>query len=163
MGLLEQVIGAALGSRLGGGGRSSPLMLALMALLASRAGGFGSSGGLGGLGGLLGGLAGAGGLGGAGSLGGAGGLGGLGALVDRFQRSGHGDVVDSWIGTGENRPILPNQLEEALGAEDIDHLSRHTGMPRQQLLSELSEYLPRVVDQLTPRGRLPDDDEMSRW
>ncbi len=179
MGLLDQVIGAALGSRTGGGGRSSPLMMALMALLASRAMG-GRQGGGGGLGGMLGGGQG-GGLGGmlGGALGGAlgggsnagmggagmgaGGIGGLGGLIDRLTRSGHGDVAQSWVGHGENRQIVPDQLADALGPDTVDDLSRQTGMPQPDLLSQLSELLPGVVDKLTPQGRLPDQNEMSRW
>jgi uncharacterized protein YidB (DUF937 family) len=160
MGLLDQVIGSVLGSRTGGfggsvGGRggSSPLMMALMALLASR------SMGSGGLGGMLGG-----GLTGGTGGGFGGGLeGGLGGLLEQFTRSGHGDVMNSWIGHGENRSISPSQLEEALGPDSVDQLSQQTSMPRQDILSELSNMLPGVVDKLTPEGRLPNDDEMKHW
>ena len=128
-----------------------------MALLASQATGHGRSGG--GLGGLLGS-----GVGGTGAgLRSAGGIGGLGGLLNRFQQSGHSDVATSWVGTGENRPIAPNQLESALGSDTVEDLSHQTGMPRQDLLSELSHVLPGVVDKLTPHGRVPNDDEMSRW
>jgi uncharacterized protein YidB (DUF937 family) len=161
MGLLDQVIGSVLGSRTGGsvGGRggSSPLMMALMALLASRSMG---SGGLGGMlgGGLTGGTGGGFGGGLEGGLGG-----GLGGLLEQFTRSGHGDVMNSWIGHGENRSISPSQLEEALGPDSVDQLSQQTSMPRQDILSELSNMLPGVVDKLTPEGRLPNDDEMKHW
>lgn len=180
MGLLDQVIGSALGSRMGGGGRSSPLMMALMALLASRAmsGGQGGLGGMpgggqgGGLGGMLGGALGgalgggsSGGMGGAGmgSGGMAGGMGGIGGLLERLTQSGHGDIAQSWVGHGENRPIAPDQLADALGPDTVDDLSQQTGMPQPDLLSQLSQLLPGVVDKLTPQGRLPDQSEMSHW
>ena len=168
MGLLDQVIGSALGGGRAGamqqGGNSSPVMMALMALLASGAMS-GRGGGLGGaLGGMLGGQGG-GGLGG--MLGGQGGMGagmgGLGGLLQQFQRNGQGDVMDSWIGTGPNRPIAPHQLQEALGPDTISDLSQRTGMPQQDLLSELSRVMPGVVDQLTPHGRLPDESEQAHW
>ena len=179
MGLLDQVIGSVLGSRggglgggLGGGaqrGGMNPIVMALLALLANRAtsgrgGGLGgmlggSGGGLGGgLGGMGGGMGGLGGL-----LAGMGGLGGLGSLVNSFSRSGHGDVIDSWIGPGENRHIDLHQLNEALGPETVDQLSQETGLPQQDLLAELSSMLPGVVDKLTPQGRMPTDDEMQHW
>lgn len=161
MGLLDQVLGSALGSRTGGGqlggGQSgqSPIMMALMALLALQGRGHGG----GGIGGMLGGL-----TGGAGGMGGGtGGLGGLGGLLNRFQQTGHGDIANSWVGSGENRQIAPNQLEEALGRETVEDLSRQTGMPRESLLSELSQHMPGVVDKMTPHGRMPNDDELSKW
>jgi uncharacterized protein YidB (DUF937 family) len=92
-----------------------------------------------------------------------GGMGGLGGLLQRFQRNGHGDVMDSWIGTGPNRAIPPHQLGEALGPDTIQDLSQRTGMPQQDLLAELSRVMPGVVDQLTPNGRLPDESEQAHW
>ncbi|HEX2724439.1 MAG TPA: YidB family protein [Beijerinckiaceae bacterium] len=89
--------------------------------------------------------------------------GGLGSLIERFSRSGHGDILGSWIGTGENRRITPGELHHVLGDDTIDALAEETGMPRRDLLAELSETLPDVVDRLTPEGRVPDDDEMGRW
>jgi uncharacterized protein YidB (DUF937 family) len=119
-------------------------------------GGFGPSGS-GGLGGLL-----QGGLGGL--LGGLIGGGGLGTIVDQFRRSGYGDEVESWIGRGDNRRLAPHQLAEALGPDTIDELERETGLPRDEVLSELSEELPDAVDRFTPDGRLPTEEEVSsRW
>jgi uncharacterized protein YidB (DUF937 family) len=153
MGLLDNVLGSAVP----GGRYAKPLGIALLALLASRAmggGGFGAGGrggadeggggglvGGGGLGGLL-----SGGLGGiiGGLMGGGGDTrtmpnqdqahaavsGGLGELLQRFQQSGFGDTVNSWIGTGANRPIAPDQLNQALSPETVDELSQQTGVPR---------------------------------
>jgi uncharacterized protein YidB (DUF937 family) len=90
-------------------------------------------------------------------------LGGLSSLLQSFQQNGHGDVINSWIGPGQNRPIAPDQLHQALGPEAVNNLSRLTGLPQDQLLSELSRVLPGVVDKLTPQGRMPDQAEMSRW
>jgi len=130
----------------------------------------GSGGGLGGLlGGLLGGAGGsqrglgdlAGGLGGL--LGGASAgsvlSGGLSNLVKDLQNSGHGQTAQSWVGTGPNQPIAPNELGAALGDDTIDALSRQTGMSRNDLLATLSRHLPEVVDRLTPNGRVPNERE----
>lgn len=160
MGLLDDVLGSAVP----GGNLAKPLMVGLAALLGARALG-------GGLGNLLGGTGASpqtpstatptgpaaasqaqGGL-----------LGGLGGLLQSFQQNGHGDVINSWIGSGQNQPIAPDQLHRALGPDAVNNLSRLSGLPQDQLLSELSRVLPGVVDRLTPHGRMPDQTEMSRW
>ena len=126
-------------------------------------------------GGPLGGALGGGGLGGglgniiAGGLGGllAGGAagsvlsGGLGDLLRQFQDKGHGDTASSWVSPGQNKPISPGDLANALGADQIDQLSAQSGMPRDELLNGLSQYLPKVIDQLTPDGRLPTEHELA--
>jgi YidB-like protein len=70
------------------------------------------------------------------------------------------DVINSWIGTGANKPVSPHQLHDALGADTVADLSRETGVPRDDLLSQLSQVLPSVVDKLTPQGQLPSDADM---
>ncbi|KQT25284.1 MULTISPECIES: YidB family protein [unclassified Bradyrhizobium] len=87
--------------------------------------------------------------------------GGLGDLLNQLQQSGHADTANSWVGKGENKPIAPGDLASALGADQIDSLSAQSGLSREDLLSGLSQYLPQVVDQLTPDGRLPTEDELS--
>jgi uncharacterized protein YidB (DUF937 family) len=158
---------------LGGGNRGrggmSPIMVGLMGLLAYRtlkgkgkladmlgtnqaganqagtdAGGAPTSGGLGGI------------LGG-GALGA-----GLKDLLDRFRQNGQDDKVQSWVSTGANKSIAPNEIEQALGEERIQWLVEQTGMPREQLLDGLSGELPQAIDKLTPDGRLPTDEEISR-
>lgn len=150
------VSGGGLGDILGGQGGG------LGGMLGGQSGGPGGGmpGGLGsalpgGLGGLLGGL-----LGGGGGQAG----GGLGGLLDQFRQNGYGDQVDSWVNTGQNRRLAPDELSQALGPDTLDELEQQTGLPRQQLLSELSEELPDAVDQFTPDGRLPTEQEVStRW
>ena len=144
--------GGGLGDLLGGllGGGQQP---------GGRPGGpmAGNAGGMpGGLGGVLGGL-----LGGAA----AGSVlnGGLGQVLQDLQRSGQGRTAQSWISRGENESIAPDDLANALGADTINTLSNETGMSRDDLLSGLSQNLPDLVDQLTPDGRLPSEEEASRW
>jgi len=88
-------------------------------------------------------------------------LGGLGGLLNQFQQSGLGDVVKSWIGTGQNQPISPNQLGAALGPQIIKILAQQTGMSEQEISTHLSQILPNVVDKLTPNGRLPTQAELA--
>jgi uncharacterized protein YidB (DUF937 family) len=90
-------------------------------------------------------------------------LGGLGGLLQSFQQGGHGDIINSWIGPGQNQPITPDQLHQALGPQGVDNLSRLTGVAAPDLISELSRVLPGVIDRLTPQGRIPNQVEMSHW
>lgn len=156
MGLLDSVIGA-LGQRAGGGQPhpQAALINAIVAMLAQGGSGSGGSGAGGGLGGMLGGALG-GGAGGAGAA--AGGLGGLGGLVEQFARNGMGDIANSWVGGGQNLPVSPDQLGKALGGDTIGNLSRQLGMNQGDLLGQLSQLLPQVVDKLTPQGNIPQGD-----
>jgi uncharacterized protein YidB (DUF937 family) len=81
--------------------------------------------------------------------------GGLDVLLNQFKQSGLGDIINSWIGTGQNQPISPTQLREAIGQKTVNDLARQTGAPQEDLLSQLSKYLPGIIDKLTPNGQLP--------
>ena len=136
-----------------GGNIGKPIMLALLALLASGAlFGRGSNGrststsagsqptsdeGAGGL------------------------LGGLGGLLDKLQKSGLGDATNSWVGSGQNKPVSPGQLGPALGPDIIKTLAQRSGLSEEEITKQLSQILPGVVDKLTPRGRLPTMAELS--
>ena len=87
--------------------------------------------------------------------------GGLGDLLNQLQQSGHGETANSWVGKGDNKPIAPGDLANALGADQIQSLSAQSGLSRDELLSGLSQYLPQVVDHLTPDGRLPTENEIA--
>jgi len=102
-----------------------------------------------------------GGLGGLLAAGAAGGVlsGGLSDLLKQFGQRGQGDTVDSWVGTGPNKAISPGDMATALGADRVNALMAQTGLSREDLLNGLSEYLPQVVDRLTPKGRLPTEQE----
>ena len=89
--------------------------------------------------------------------------GGLGELVKKFQQSGQGQIAQSWVGTGPNAAVAPSDLEKAVGVDTLDALSRQSGMSRDQLLSELTQQLPKTVDSLTPEGRIPSEHEAARW
>ena len=139
-------LGGLLGGILGGG----------------DSGGATQSGGLGGLGGLLGGLASTG-LGDLLKGNSAGDIlsGGLGGLLDHFQQNGFGDAANSWVSSGENKPIDNGQLSQALGPDILDELAKATGLNKDDLLARLSKTLPQAVDSLTPQGRVPDAGSIS--
>ena len=177
----------------GSQGGMSPIMMALMALLTQQMSGRGGGGGLGGggLGDLLGGLTGQ--SGGMGQIGGSeqiqepdreeravgyqrptggelgnrgefdGGHTGPGGLLERLEQAGHGQKAASWVGHGENEPIEPRELQHALGDDTVDQLVAQTGLPKGDLLSQLSAVLHDVIDKLSPNGRLPDHSKRPGW
>jgi uncharacterized protein YidB (DUF937 family) len=89
--------------------------------------------------------------------------GGLNDLLKQFQQNGQGDVAKSWVGTGENQEISTSDLAKSIGSDDLDRLSQQFGLSRSDLLEGLRRELPGAVDEMTPHGRLPTDDEASRW
>lgn len=185
MGLMDVINGMQNGPRGARGGTTSssgsmsPITMAVLGLLAYKAlksftGQSGASpaapapgsaippgktADAGGLGGLL-----KGGLGGLLTGGAAGSVlsGGLNDLLKQFQDAGHGNTASSWIGTGPNSPITPDALSKVLDSDQIKTLMDHSGLTRDELLSGLSQYLPQLVNELTPDGRLPTAQEASR-
>jgi uncharacterized protein YidB (DUF937 family) len=155
MGLFDNISGPRTGTAVPGGNVTKPLMIALLALLAARSMSGGSKdapapaspntgatsepdaspGDV---------------------------VGGLGGLLKKFQQNGFGDEINSWIGTGQNKPVAANQVSDALGPDLIAALSQRTGLPKDQILVVLSQVLPNAVDKLTPEGRLPTQQEISR-
>jgi uncharacterized protein YidB (DUF937 family) len=130
MGLLDQVIGAALGSKgqpAPGQSAQDPIAAILASLLAPRPAAAAQQEQ----------------------------VGGLDALINQFKKNGFEDVINSWIGTGQNEAISPTQLREALGQKTVNDLSRQADAPQDDLLAQLSRYLPGIIDKLTPNGQLP--------
>lgn len=91
-----------------------------------------------------------------------GGQGGLQNLVGQFTSKGLGDVVGSWVSTGKNLPVTGDQLQNVLGKDTIGNLASKLGMDKGALTSQLSNLLPDVVDKLTPDGKVPEGDIMSK-
>lgn len=135
MGLLDSVLGAALGNvgnaggGLGGaaGGGQGALLNAVIGML-SQSGGA------------------------------AGGLGGLGGLVSAFTKGGMGDAVNSWVGPGQNMPVSADQVTSALGNDTIGNLAQQLGMGHGDVAGQLSQMLPGLIDKLTPGGQIPHGD-----
>ncbi|MGH8750846.1 MAG: YidB family protein [Burkholderiales bacterium] len=82
--------------------------------------------------------------------------GGLAGLVQNFKDQGLGEIVSSWVGTGKNLPISAGQLQQALGNEQIQQLAGKLGVNTNELSAKLAEFLPQVVDHLTPDGSVPE-------
>ncbi|MCH2222994.1 MAG: YidB family protein [Dechloromonas sp.] len=81
--------------------------------------------------------------------------GGLAGLVQSFQQGGLGDIVNSWVSTGQNLPISAEQLQSIFGSGQLQDIAAQLGVSTEQASGSLADLLPTVVDQLTPNGQLP--------
>jgi uncharacterized protein YidB (DUF937 family) len=88
--------------------------------------------------------------------------GGLNDLLKQFQQAGQGDAARSWVGTGPNADISETDLAKALGNDQIRTMMQQSGMSQEDLLAGLRQALPGAIDELTPQGRVPNGDELSR-
>jgi uncharacterized protein YidB (DUF937 family) len=82
--------------------------------------------------------------------------GGLQGILGQLEKSGLGDQVRSWIGTGQNKQVSAQQIREALGEDDVAAVAEKSGVSRDEAASGLADALPQLVDKLSPDGRLPD-------
>ena len=89
-------------------------------------------------------------------------VGGIAGLQQMFQQKGLGNVVSSWIGTGQNLPISPDQLHNVLQGSALQNLAAKSGMDTTQLAGLFSQLMPHVVDKLTPNGQVPDASALSQ-
>lgn len=83
--------------------------------------------------------------------------GGLQGLMGQFQKAGFGEQFASWVGTGENQPLNAEQVQNAVGSDEIQHLASKLGMQTQTVLPLLAQFLPQVIDKLTPKGQIDDN------
>lgn len=85
---------------------------------------------------------------------------GLSSIVKGFEQQGLGNLVSSWVGTGQNLPISPEQLQRGLGSDRVRQLAQAAGVTEGTAASALSGLLPKVIDQLTPHGAMPHTDQL---
>lgn len=82
--------------------------------------------------------------------------GGLGGVIQSFQQKGLGNIISSWIGTGPNAPISPEQVKEGLGSERIQSLAAKAGISTEETAAKLSVQMPELIDKATPNGVVPE-------
>jgi uncharacterized protein YidB (DUF937 family) len=166
MGLLDSLLGAAMqgmGPQAGpqAGAQANPIAGALMALLTGAGQQPPGAGGLGGLvSGLMGGGGGANPM--AGGMSGGALASGLAMVVQQFSQNGFEQQAKSWVGTGANMPIEPAALSKVFGQDRLSMLAIRYGIPREELEAALAEQLPQVVNELTPKGAIPEASAMEQ-
>jgi uncharacterized protein YidB (DUF937 family) len=80
--------------------------------------------------------------------------GGLQGLANKFSQSGQGNAFQSWVGMGENQPVSSNQIQNVLGPEQVNAIATRLGVDPAIVSTFLAEYLPKIVDKLTPAGKI---------
>ncbi len=83
--------------------------------------------------------------------------GGLNGLMGQFQKAGLGNEFSSWVSTGQNQPVTADQVQNAVGADTIQNLANKVGMNVNTVLPLLSQFLPQIIDKLTPKGQIDDN------
>ncbi len=86
--------------------------------------------------------------------------GGLTGLLEKFRGAGLGHKADSWVGTGPNQPLNPDEVERALGPDELQQIADKTGMTVEQVREKLAEGLPEIINHVTPDGAVPDDNAL---
>lgn len=81
-------------------------------------------------------------------------LGNLQGIVDQLQQGGLGDQVKSWLSNGPNMQVTPEQLQAALGSDQVKQLAQQFGVPVDAALKLLADHLPAVVDKASPNGAI---------
>jgi uncharacterized protein YidB (DUF937 family) len=81
--------------------------------------------------------------------------GGLAGLMEKFQAAGLGEQMNSWVGTGQNLPVSPEQLGGVFGQEQMGQMAERMGLSTGDLSTQLSQLLPQAVDHFTPSGQAP--------
>jgi uncharacterized protein YidB (DUF937 family) len=88
-------------------------------------------------------------------------LGGIGGLVEKLQKAGQGEAANSWVGNGPNKPIDPGSLAKALGPQNVNQAAQQAGINAQDLVTELAQNLPGIIDKLTANGKIPTLQELA--
>jgi uncharacterized protein YidB (DUF937 family) len=81
--------------------------------------------------------------------------GGLSGLLDKLRNAGLGAHADSWVGTGNNLPVAPDQLQQGFGPDLLEQLASRFGMSQHEASGTLAQVLPELVNQMTPQGQVP--------
>jgi uncharacterized protein YidB (DUF937 family) len=87
--------------------------------------------------------------------------GGMQGLMNKFSQGGLGEVFSSWVGMDENKSISPDQISNLLGSEQLQGLASSLGVDPSQASGFLADYLPKIVDKLTPTGQVDPDADAS--
>jgi uncharacterized protein YidB (DUF937 family) len=81
--------------------------------------------------------------------------GGLEGIIQSFQQGGLGEIVNSWVSTGQNLPISAEQIQSVLGGASLSGLAAQRGVSPEQASDSLADMLPQLIDQMTPDGKVP--------
>ncbi len=80
---------------------------------------------------------------------------GLQGIISSFEQAGLGHLTQSWMGNGPNQPVSPQQLQGVLGDGQVQAMANQSGMSQEDVLSQLSQHLPNLIQGLTSSGAPP--------
>ncbi len=80
---------------------------------------------------------------------------GLGGLLQQFNQAGLGDVAASWVSKGQNLPVSASQIQDILGSDMIGQIAGQLGTDQGSAAGQLAQYLPQIIDAMTPDGQMP--------
>jgi uncharacterized protein YidB (DUF937 family) len=87
---------------------------------------------------------------------------GLQGIVSQLTSAGLGQQVQSWISTGDNKPVSGQQIQQAMDPAALKQMAQQTGMSPDQIAGHVAQALPNLVDQVTPDGKVPSTDPLSQ-
>ena len=87
---------------------------------------------------------------------------GLPGIVSQLTSAGLGQQVQSWIGNGENKPVSGQQIQQAMDPGALAQMAQQTGMSPDQITSQVAQALPKLIDQITPNGKVPSSDPLAQ-
>ncbi len=86
--------------------------------------------------------------------------GGISGLISAFEQHGMGDVVQSWIGNGQNKSISPDQVTQVFGHDGVQQVADQAGVSHEEAKSGIASMLPQIVDKLTPNGQVQEHGDL---
>ena len=87
--------------------------------------------------------------------------GGLQKILSGLQANGLKAETDSWVGTGENKPVSGADVRQVVGDDEIARIAQQLGVSDDEAAEAVAQVLPVVVDKVSPDGQLEPDDELS--
>ncbi|MBS4082017.1 MAG: DUF937 domain-containing protein [Rhizobiales bacterium] len=81
-------------------------------------------------------------------------LGSIGGLLKQLHEGGLERQIGSWLGNGQNLPVTPTQIRDALGNEQVRQIAQQMGIPVDDVLKLLTQFFPEAVNQANPDGKL---------
>jgi uncharacterized protein YidB (DUF937 family) len=86
--------------------------------------------------------------------------GGIAGLLGAFQQHGLGEIAQSWIGTGQNKSISPDQVSQVFGHDQVQQVADQAGVSHEEAKSGIANLLPQIVDRLTPSGQVQQHNDL---
>jgi uncharacterized protein YidB (DUF937 family) len=81
--------------------------------------------------------------------------GGVAGLYEKFRSGELSKTFASWVSTGANELINPQQIEATLGNAQVQAVAKRLGIDTTQASDFLARTLPQLIDKLTPEGQVP--------